>query len=247
MQESNIFLSEFTQWIEKAISPHQFFWCVYWSYPSHSFSENSDLDFFCGLEKYSEQDLRSLIAYIVDFYEKKGIPLDEEVPFGNKILATHEEIESAINLGWFKFTDGRMIIPNIEKTQAFLSSLPIKKRLILNALTTPHFVFWVNFNKYKNYLTSAEKNIVLMAIIIINKTKFTLNEILSTLTVWENWEEWEDYLGYKRDNLLVIDYLGNLIKRQIGHLLTRSIVNLRGEVIEIIAPWYFDKFKSTIS
>lgn len=234
---------DFIWWVNEIMKKRDYFGCIYGSCTNGTRHERSDIDFCCATDGYSEKELRLLIWYITEYYARNKLLLDEEVPFANKLLATYEEVISAVYMSWFELRDSRFVIPRIQKDSVFLSSPEIKKRLLLNILTTPHFVFGNNFGEYNTLRDAAEKGILLLAIDLIDKIKFQINELIEVLTISKEWEVGEMYLWYKRNKIVVLQYLERFIRRQIDFLTINNITSVRGNVIEIIRPEYLDEFK----
>lgn len=235
---------EFLKWIADIIGDKDYFGCIYWSYASNTHTKDSDIDLYCAMDVYSEVEMNELIWYVKDYYSRNNLSLDEEVPFENKLLARYSEISSAIHMGWFEMQNNQFKIPRIQKNTEFLSSSEIKKRLLLNTLTTPHIVFGNNTDRFTSFTNDAEKNMLLLSIDLVNKTKFKVNELIDVLTISNEWETWEMYLWYKTNKDPISRHLGKFIKKQINFLVQDGIIEIdANETISLIKLGYLDDFK----
>ena len=234
---------ELIKWVADIMGNKDYFGCIYWSYASNTHTKDSDIDFYCAVDTYSTTEMNTLIEFIKDYYYRNNLSLDEEVPFENKLLATYSEVESAIQMGWFELQDNHFIIPKVQKDPVFLGSTEIKKRLILNTLTTPHVTFGNNIDRPDSLKNDAEHNTLLLAINIVNKTKFKVNELIDVLTTSKDGETWEMFLGYKTNKNPISKYLEQFIKKQIDSLISSGVIRPdNNENLCLIKGDYIDNF-----
>ena len=190
-----LFIQELREIIAKYDQPA--FGCIYGSYPCLAEHSKSDLDFFVATQKYDNDFFKLLKDFVVWFHHRHSIPLDEEVPYENKLLVTYEDIESAINLEPFRDPKWWFKVNLIKKTDTYLSSLEIRHRLLLNALTTPHCFVWNDKVMYENSKTVAEKSIVILGKYLYWYENADVEDIFRALTVSADWRSGEEFLGYK--------------------------------------------------
>ena len=110
-------------------------------YGSNIYNEScSDLD-LCLIfkKKLSKVVQQKLINKTIEFQKNNNLRIDEEIPFTNKLVYTIDEIEDIfINSPFIE--NGKYKLDDIVKSKEFLSSTIMKKRLMLNILTTDHKV-----------------------------------------------------------------------------------------------------------
>lgn len=222
MDDKN-FLQDFVSFFKCFFRGRDYFSCIYGSQIYRAGSEKSDIDVLFAVRIHSNEELRKLKHAVIDFHETRHLPIDNEVPFENKLLIMYEELEEAINLGGFELYANTIVIPKVIKTAAFLNSAAVKKRLALYALTAPHVMFGNNIKKYQAYKNIAERNIVLLAINLIDKIEFDSGLILKALLEGKNGETGELYLGYK-NHPVIVEYLQSLIGRQLHALASDNVI-----------------------
>lgn len=170
-------------------------------YGSNIFNINSsDLDVCIIVDNICMEDRAKITKKIIEFHHKYKLKIDQEVPYENKLIFSYQDIKDAIINHPFINT-GITIINPIVKTKEFLSSIEMRKRLILNILTTKH----ISIN-CKHVIKQYEKkawDIMLKTIIeYANITELTPENILKNLyrDVYTG-NEGEMFLGYK-DNCI---------------------------------------------
>lgn len=156
----------------------------------------SDIDYITIVDNFSEHEMTKLIRFTEELHKKYNLPIDNEVPYGNKLLMTKENFESAIRGEGFKFVNGQYHIPPIVKTPVFLSSIEMAKRLALNAITTPNIFL---FGDREYYLKS--KELAFRTIVkVVGSAKKLINVNLDDfihILIGKGKEEGEMFLGYK--------------------------------------------------
>jgi len=107
-------------------------------YGSNSLSINSsDLDVCIIGDNISSKDKERITKKVIEFHYNNNLKIDQEVPYENKLILSYQDIKEAIIDNPF-VNRGIVSINPIIKTQEFLASKEMKKRLILNILTTKH-------------------------------------------------------------------------------------------------------------
>lgn len=98
---------------------------------------SSDLDLCIVCDNVSDKDKKKIVKKVIEFHKENNLRIDEEVPYDNKLILSYHDIKEAIIDSPF-LNDGIISINPIVKTYDFLSSKEMKKRLIINILTTKH-------------------------------------------------------------------------------------------------------------
>lgn len=107
-------------------------------YGSNVFKANSsDLDVCIIGDNICEEDKKTIKEKVIEFHNKHNLRIDQEVPYENKLVFSYQEIKEAIIDHPF-MEKGITIINPILKTKEFLASEEMRKRLIINILTTKH-------------------------------------------------------------------------------------------------------------
>ena len=182
-------------------------------YGSNIYNEsNSDLDICLIVDKCSEKIKNEIICSTKKFHEDNGLKIDEEVPFDNKLIYTYEEIENVLANPPF-YNNGEVVINKIVKTKEFLSSEEMKKRLLLNILTTDHLTIG---NSTIEFEKKAFDIIVNVIIKYYNLKNPTVNQLLNCMYVNQfDGSEGEMYLGYKKNYKEKEQYLIDKLKEYV--------------------------------
>ncbi len=196
----------------EGLQPDKAFCCIYGSVAYGADSPNSDLDLFFATdsENVTTENLNNLIDAVTDLHTGMERPLDDEVPLGNKLLYSFDEIKTATELECFKSPSGDFFIPPVIKDCEFLSSRNIRDRLVLNALTTPHIIFTQNKKLAEYFEKRAAMAITIVGIALAQTVeRITINDIVDAL-LGEPDQEGELFLGYKRERGEVVRHLGQI-------------------------------------
>lgn len=182
-------------------------------YGSNIFDINSsDLDVCIICDNISNDDKEKITKKVIEFHHKYNLKIDQEVPYENKLIFSYQDIKDAIIDN--PFVDRGIISINpIVKTNEFLSSIEMKKRLILNVLTTKHIT--INCKKIINEYEKKAWDVILNTII----ENASLND-LSPENILKNLyrdvctgNEGEMFLGYKNNNIKKEKHLVKQIKK----------------------------------
>lgn len=173
---------------------------------------SSDLDVCIICDNVSNDDKEKITKKVIEFHHKYNLKIDQEVPYENKLIFSYQDIKDAIIDN--PFVDRGIISINpIVKTKEFLSSIEMKKRLILNILTTKHIT--INCKKIINEYEKKAWDVILNTII----ENASLND-LSPKNILKNLyrdvctgNEGEMFLGYKNNNIEKEKYLVKQIKK----------------------------------
>ena len=182
-------------------------------YGSNIFNINSsDLDVCIIGDNISVIDKEKITKKVIEFHKKYNLKIDQEVPYENKLVFSYQDIKDAIINNPF-VNKGIISINPIVKTTEFLSSIEMKKRLILNILTTKHIT--INCKKIINEYENKAWDIILNTII----EYASLND-LSPKNILKNLycddytrNEGEMFLGYKNNNIEKEKHLIKQIKK----------------------------------
>jgi hypothetical protein len=177
-----------------------YFGCAYGSYPSETAQANSDLDVFFATPDVTPDDISSLTEFIVKYHIDHALMQDEEVPYNNKLVVSYDDISQAVNLKGLSKENGKIIVPPIIKEASFLASLPVRYRLLFNALTSPHEFFGKDFGAYESFRAIAENQLVRVALDLLGLYDVvSVESLIESLFKNRQGEEGEMFLGYKRN------------------------------------------------
>jgi L-2,4-diaminobutyrate decarboxylase len=158
----------------------------------------SDIDILFYLEN-PDEDQKKIYTFIKSLHTKYKLAIDDEIPLKNKLIYDNSDMVNAIHLSCFNINSSPdKIISKILKTKKFLSSYEMKLRLLINAATTPNIVFG-NIGLAKTFTTDICNSLTILAILLQEKPKFTLEDLYDSLTISNANEIGENYLGYKTD------------------------------------------------
>lgn len=183
-------------------------------YGSNIYNINSsDLDVCVILDECSEEMANNIINETLKFHKENNLKIDDEVPHINKLIYLTSEIEKTLKKPPY-YKNGEAVIKDIKKTKRFLSSKEMKKRLLLNILTTDHITVGKPTTEYE------KKAIKIMIDVICkyyNLKKPTVAQILEHL--YENkytGASGEMYLGYKTNRKEKEKYLLRVISEALN-------------------------------
>ncbi len=205
------------------------FTCVYGSSLYHPTKVTSDVDLFVVSDAPALKEpatVDGIVDTIKGLHVRYGRKIDEEVPFANKLVYRHGDLEDATRLRCFEIdsTSGNITIPAVEKTDAFLNGRGIKLRLALNALTTPHLVIAEDPSAYEEHKAAAETAMVAAGIATHAGSDFRAEDIFDALTVGPDNSTGEMYLGYKIEHPAVKVHLEGVITRTLGLMAAGAVI-----------------------
>ncbi len=177
-------------------------------------ASSSDLDVCVVTENpVCKEIAEQIISETIKFQKQNNLRVDEEIPFENKLLFSNYEIIDIFRNSPFVI-DGEYKYLEIEKTKEFLSSSTMKKRLMLNILTTDHRVVGENKKIFKEYQRMAYKTIFDMLHNVFNTDISKSESIIKDIYINpHNGKTGEMYLGYKFLNKRKHHYLINNISK----------------------------------
>ena len=191
-------------------------------YGSSVFGINGhDLDMCFVSEKEIQKDEFDELIKITKYYHNKyKLTIDEEVPYRNKLVYPKEFIDNTLNNGPFPIIDGRYQIPKIVKTPEFLSSVNMRKRLLLNILTTKHLLLTRNDKGIDDYVMKAYEYMINVLLSYANIDDFTEEDLYKVFIQdpYTN-DVGELYLGYKTNFKERVDYLKKMINISLKRML----------------------------
>ena len=220
MKTSSI-ISNLSSFLQSRFENRNYFACVYGSYSYGKYKQKSDIDLFIAIEKYDKNDFKKTKEFIVNLHKNNDLKLDNEVLYENKLFIDYKDLEKAVFLCGLILANNRFIVPRVIKTKKFLASIKIKRRLILNAVTSPHIYIGSDDKFYKRIKNLAERNITLLAIDMIDSSSFTIKDLIKKLYKSESGLEEEFYLGYKKYDL-VKNYLKSILVKEVKTLTEKS-------------------------
>ena len=192
-----------------------YFACIYGSYASKDFTNQSDLDLFIATNEYNGADFEKVRDFVVDLHTKNGLKINEELPYRNKLIVLYKDIIDATNLEPFLKSGSKYLVPPIEDNREYLASREVRLRMILNALTSPNECICGNREEYETFKHKAEKALIHLACGLIEKDHPTRDDILHILLKGTHGEESGVYLGYRNKRVSVVEYLKDLISRNL--------------------------------
>ena len=188
--------------------------------------DSSDLDMcFIRDKDLTSNDMKKLKKMTIDYHLSNNLRLDEEVPYENKLVYTYDFLNQTMSDLPFIKVNNHYIIPKIEKSKEFLSSIEMKKRLILNILTVKHLILTGNPNTLNSYEKSSWKKMIDVVISYANFNEFSFDELVDAfLTDPYNKLDGEMYLGYKTNNINKIKYLYNNLQKYLVELINEDVL-----------------------
>lgn len=195
-----------------------YFGCAYGSYPSETAQADSDLDVFFAAPDVTPDDIRSFTEFIVKYHIDHALMQDEEVPYDNKLAVSYDDIDKAVQLKGLSEENGRIVVPRVIKEKSFLASLPVRYRLLFNALTSPHEFFGKDFEVYQSFRAIAENQLVRVALDLLGLyDAVTVESLRESLLRNQQGEEGEMFLGYKR-NPKCIEHITRIIRGEFDQI-----------------------------
>lgn len=173
---------------------------------------SSDLDVCLITSEYNQSLRDEIIRMTKEFHLSNNLRIDEEIPFENKLIYSENEVLNTLEHSPFEF-DGETLIKDIVKTREFLSSIEMKKRLLLNILTTDHLTMGKSTEEYERK--------ALKIIIETLKKYYSLKDVDVEKILpyfYRNpytGAEGEMYLGYKKNKVEKDMYL----RKKIGEII----------------------------
>ena len=173
---------------------------------------SSDLDVCLITSEYNQSLRDEIIRMTKEFHLSNNLRIDEEIPFENKLIYSENEVLNTLEHSPFEF-DGETLIKHIVKTREFLSSIEMKKRLLLNILTTDHLTMGKSTEEYERK--------ALKIIIETLKKYYSLKDVDVEKILpyfYRNpytGAEGEMYLGYKKNKVEKDMYL----RKKIGEII----------------------------
>lgn len=145
------------------------------------------------------------------------------MPYENKLILSYQNIKEAIIDDPF-VNRGIVSINRIIKTEEFLSSKEMKKRLILNILTTKHIS--INCKKISKEYEEKAWNLILNTIVeYASLNNLSPENILKNLYCDANTgNEGEMFLGYKNNNIEKEEHLIKQIKKALKRYKKKTII-----------------------
>ena len=198
-------------------------------YGSSVFGVNGhDLDMcFVSEKTLLTEELEELINIIKFYHYKYNLSIDEEVPYQNKVVYSKNFIDDTFINGPFPIINGQYQIPKIVKTKDFLSSTIMRKRLLLNVLTTKYIVLNGDLKEIKNYSKKAYEYMIRVLISYANLDNFSENDLYNVFIKDPYLKvEGELYLGYKTNFKERIDFLKSNINISLNDMLEKNQIVL---------------------
>lgn len=207
---------EVRDFAQETLPDEGYFVCIYGSYATSHFRADSDLDIVFAADSYNPTAFEDIKDFVVSQHVRHGLTIDEEVPYSNKLLVTYQDVSDAASLDVFSKNDtGEYVVPEIKDDTEFLGSPDARKRLLLNAFTTPHVFVCGDKTVYEGLKRKCEYALVRLA---RGMSKIALPseiDILETLLTSPEGNGGRAHLGYKGERDEVVTYLRGLIRRTV--------------------------------
>lgn len=186
---------------------------------------SSDMRVCIVCDKIGNDDKEKMTKKVIEFYHKYNLKLDHEVPYGNKFIFSYQDIKEAVINNPF-VNRGIISINPVVKSEEFLSSVEMKKRLILNILTRKHVT--INCRKtIKDYEKKAWDVIIDTIIEYAGLNDLSSENILRNLYCdFYTGNKGEMFLGYENNNVENEKHLIYQIKKAL-----KRYKNKKGKII----------------
>ena len=169
----------------------------------------SDFDCCIIKQNYTPEDLNKAVEAVIAFHRENGLRLDDEVPHHNKLMYSQRELfETVTQTPFSRNSDGSVNIDPIEKNPQFLASPQIKKRLLLNLMTTHSVILAGDKKKFEFYKHKAWDSLSKFMFAYQDNQPLSPAEFVENLyTDKYTQKSGEDFLGYKSERPAVAQYL----------------------------------------
>lgn len=188
--------------------------------------DSSDLDICFFSDKDITIERLEKLKYMTRlFHIQNNLKIDEEVPYDNKLIYTKEMVDETFRKPPFPYIDNKFMINPIEKSEEYLSSTEMSKRLLLNILTTRYNVLFGNAKKIEKYSEKAWDTIIRVILSYAEENELTIHELMKLL--FEDpytHATGELYLGYKDNLKEKSEYLENSLSENIKRLEREDVV-----------------------
>jgi len=162
---------------------------------------NNDLDVVFILETCSNELYKNIEKNIINFQKENHMQIDVEVPYSNKLVYTYDEINNILNYTLFKKSNGEYNITPVIVNNEYFSSVEMKKRLLINILTTYSKTISGKKSIINNYKKLAWENIIKIVSSYNSLKLINVDEFINLLYFDKKTNsKGEDYLGYKSNN-----------------------------------------------
>lgn len=178
-------------------------------------ANSSDLDVCIICDNICAEDKEKITKKVIEFHHENNLKIDQEVPYESKLILSYQDIKEAIIDNPF-VNRGIVSINPIVKTEEFLASKEMRKRLILNILTTKHIS--INCKKVVKKYEEKAWNLILNTIIeYASLNDLSPENILRNLYCDANTgNEGEMFLGYKNNSIEKEKHLIKQIKKALN-------------------------------
>ncbi len=199
---------------------------------------DSDLDvlFVCdGLD----QGLRAAcIESIKEVHRRNKIPLDEEVPFDSKLIATWADLTLATSGECFKdVRSGAYVICPVRKDPAFLASDHMRLRLFMNVLCGRVIILDGDAQAFEGLPRAARRCLIVLMADVVPLDCFDIQTLVACL-LRNGQHEGEMWLGFKSVRA-VQDHLAHTLSHELRCGLVEGWVRRRGGLWSVPSPRSF--------
>lgn len=210
--------SSLREWLDIYIGSDN---CICLVYGSSVYSEgifDSDIDLMVlAPDKFcTAENAKMLQRKVTSLHEEYGLPIDDEVPYENKLLVPFSAVDEALSGKGFYLNKLNIVIPDVSKTHRFLSSGEMLSRLILNVLTTRSVVLAGDFDYFYRLKQAALRYLVKLVLDQIGWARSVQDIVLGFYSDGER--SGEDYLGYKQTEEMD-EYLSSSLESVVDSLI----------------------------
>ena len=181
--------------------------------------ETSDLDVAFITLDFNQNDFEKIKNATIQFQKEYGMPLDEEVPYSNKLIYRQSEVEDMLTYSPFKKINGIYQIAPVEINEAYFGSKEMKYRLLLNILTTRSILLQGNKKRIDSYRERAWELLIKIVLSYNQIYEIEINRLLELLYQDKKHQvAGEDFLGYKRTHNEATIYLEEDCEEELSKL-----------------------------
>ncbi|NKY51800.1 hypothetical protein [Nocardia vermiculata] len=169
---------------------------IYGSFGRMRQKASSDVDVLV-IGEYSTRALRRLTDAIIAYSRERGLALDEEVPYANKVLVDWEELESAGSCS--VFSGSPRLVP-VRRHPDFLASKYMRARLFVTGVLAQRTLAWSeDVTRLEAVRARAQAGLVLAAVDDLRALEVEVDEDAVVEYLMGQGVSSDDWLGFEPD------------------------------------------------
>ncbi|MBL7059300.1 hypothetical protein ISS08_02510 [Candidatus Pacearchaeota archaeon] len=172
----------------------------------------SDLDLVTIVDNISPQKLENLISYVIDLHKKHGLEIDNEVPHEKKLVVPFDMMNFAVEGRGFHYSEGKVIVPTLEKSEAYLSSNELMYRILLNTITGKTLLISGDQKLLEDYKNKGWDTMFRVMWNLHNE-ELSVRDLVQKLIGTPN-RQGEAYMGYK-DKAKIREFLEHEVEKRL--------------------------------